>query len=105
MKRTVEFTLVRVVALCLLSALDAYGTDWPCWRGPNGDGKSPVKGIRKDWSGGLKKIWEYNDLQTKNSKFDTWSAVSVKDGKVVVPGRREDKDVVCCFDADTGRLF
>ena len=105
MKRRFELTLVKIVVFCLLSALNAQGMDWPCWRGPNSDGKSHVKGIRKDWSVGLKKVWEYNELQTKNSKFDTWSAVSVKDGKVVVPGRREDKDEVFCFDADTGRLF
>ena len=24
--------------------------DWPCWRGPTADGRSPVTGIRKDWT-------------------------------------------------------
>lgn len=105
MKRRSKITFLRVVTFCLLSAVNAQGTDWPCWRGPDGDGKSPLKGIRKDWTGGLKKVWEYNDLQPKNSKFDTWSAVSVKGGNVVVAGRHDNKDVVFCFDADTGGLL
>lgn len=105
MKRGFELTFVKLIVSCLLWALEAQGADWPCWRGANGDGKSALKGIRKDWSGGLKKLWEYNDLQTRTGKFDTWSAISVKDGKVVAPGRREDKDVFFCFDANTGRLF
>ncbi len=35
---------------CLLFALvSAPGSDWPQWRGPNRDGISQEKGLRKDW--------------------------------------------------------
>jgi len=75
--------------------------DWPCWRGPNSDGKNPMKGIRKDWTGGLKMVWEVTDLcQGKDS--ETWGAPSVKDGKLVVPGRQDDNDVIFCYEASTG---
>lgn len=32
--------------------------DWPCWRGPQGDGHSLVTGIRTDWSQGLERLWQ-----------------------------------------------
>src|SRR5512146_673026 len=47
--------------------------DWPCWRGPTGDGKSPVAGIRRDWSGGLPKRWEVSYL-CQGTHTATWSA-------------------------------
>jgi len=48
--------------------------DWPCWRGPRGDGVSTVTGIATDWSGGLNRLWEVNFL-CSGSSAATWSAV------------------------------
>jgi outer membrane protein assembly factor BamB len=78
--------------------------DWPCWRGPTGDGKSSVTGIRKDWSGGLKKRWEVSYL-CQGPRTATWSAPVVQGNRLVVPGRDDDKDMVFCLDADNGDLI
>jgi outer membrane protein assembly factor BamB len=76
--------------------------DWPCWRGPNGDGKSPLKDICKDWTNGLKMVWEVGGLGSSSGSTWSWSAPSVKGNRLVVPGRHGTKDVIYCFDAETG---
>jgi outer membrane protein assembly factor BamB len=78
--------------------------DWLCWRGINSDGKSPVSGIRKDWSGGLRKLWEVNFL-CQGSRTATWSASVVRGNRLVVPGRDEQNDLVFCLDSETGKLI
>jgi outer membrane protein assembly factor BamB len=76
--------------------------DWPCWRGPRGDGVSPLKGIRTDWKGGLRKVWSVNDLCAGKKNPGTWSAPSISGSKLVIPGRKDEDDVLACFDAHTG---
>jgi outer membrane protein assembly factor BamB len=80
--------------------------DWSCWRGPTRDGKSPLKGIRTDWSGGLRKVWEVTDLCVnlhEPTKAQTHGGPAIQGDRLVVPGRTEKNDVVFCFDARTGR--
>ena len=76
--------------------------DWICWRGPNGDSKSDLVGIRKDFSKGLTKRWGVKDL-CKGKDTHAWAAPSVKGSILVVPGRLNDDDAVFGFDADTGK--
>jgi hypothetical protein len=57
----------------VIAPLEKGKSDWPCWRGPNRDGKSPVIGIKKDWSDGLTKLWEVNFL-CQGDRNVTWSA-------------------------------
>jgi RNA polymerase sigma factor (sigma-70 family) len=86
--------------------------DWPRFYGTDGDGKSPITGIRKDWTGGLKKVWEVKDLSPSTC---TWSTPSIQGNRLVVMGQkpnpagqvqaaghRANTDVVFCFDADKG---
>jgi len=84
--------------------LQAGEADWPCWRGPNSDGSSPVVGIRTDWSGGLKKLWEINFL-CQGARTPTWSAPVVRGNRLVVPGRDETNDLIFCLDPQTGNLI
>ena len=78
--------------------------DWPCWRGLDDDGKSTVTGIRKDWSGGLKKLWEL-DYLCQGRQSVTWSAPAVQGNRLVAPGRDEKKDIVFCLDPNNGELL
>jgi outer membrane protein assembly factor BamB len=78
--------------------------DWPCWRGVDGDAKSTVTGIIKDWSNGLKKVWEVNYLcQGKASAV--WSAPVIQGDWLIVCGRDEGKDLVFCLNAVDGGLL
>jgi outer membrane protein assembly factor BamB len=84
--------------------LETGQADWPCWRGSNEDGKSTVTGIIKDWSGGLKKLWEVNYLCQGESNV-SWSSVAVSGNRLVVPGRDNDKDLVFCLNSQSGELI
>jgi len=84
---------------------DKPGSDWPQWRGPYGNGKSGVIGIKKDWSGGLKKLWEKGDLCQGEGNTSTWSAPSILGDRLVIPGRHGDKDVIFCFNAMSGAVL
>jgi outer membrane protein assembly factor BamB len=73
--------------------------DWPRRKGPNGDGTSPLKGIKKNWSNGLKKVWEVTGLSPGTRTFST---VSIKGSKLIVTGRHGQMYQAFCFDADKG---
>jgi outer membrane protein assembly factor BamB len=78
--------------------------DWPCWRGVNGDAKSPMTGIIKDWSSGLQQIWEVNYL-CQGQRSATWSAPVIQGDRLVVCGRDESHDLVFCLNAINGTLL
>ena len=79
-------------------------TDWPNWRGPGLDGKSMVSGIRRDWTGGLKKIWQV-DYLCQGKQTATWSSVVVQGNRLVVPGRDEQNDLLFCLNSENGDLI
>ncbi len=83
-----QFLLSGVMASCL--TMTGFSADWATWLGPNADGISAE--------------------EVKPSGTVTWtkelgagySAVSVKDGKVLAIGNVNDKDVLYCLNEDTG---
>ncbi|MBN1973015.1 MAG: PQQ-binding-like beta-propeller repeat protein [Sedimentisphaerales bacterium] len=88
----------------IIPPLETGESDWPCWRGPKGDGKSSVTGIIKDWSNGLKKLWEVNFLCQGESNV-SWSSVAVCGNRLVVPGRDDYNDLVFCLNSQNGELI
>ncbi|MBN1816118.1 MAG: PQQ-binding-like beta-propeller repeat protein [Sedimentisphaerales bacterium] len=66
-------------AFSLLSAQDLG--NWPCWRGPNHDGKSTETGLLKAWpQGGPTQLWNVNGLGKG------FSTVSIADGVIYASG-------------------
>ena len=88
----------------IIPPIETGESDWPHWRGPNDDDKSSVTGIIKDWSDGLKKIWEVNYLCQGKSNV-SWSSVAVSGNRLVVPGRNKDSDLVFCLNSQNGDLI
>ena len=78
--------------------------DWPCRGGHRHDNRSDVKGIRTDWSGGLKMLWDIHYL-CQGRSASTWSAPAVAGNRLVVPGRNEGSDMIFCLDPEAGRLL
>jgi len=78
--------------------------DWVCWRGPENNGRSLVKGIKIDWSSGLKKEWEIDFLCTGKTSA-SWSAPIIKGNRLIVCGRNETSDLVFCLNPDTGDVL
>ncbi len=79
-------------------------SDWSSWQGQNYDKKSTYKGLQKDWSKGLKKLWEVNFLCQGNQSA-TWSAPVIRGNVLIVPGRDDRNDLVFCINANTGELI
>jgi len=70
-------------ALVLLVLLPAAGavaaeppTDWPCWRGPNGDGSAPDPGFKLvDDLAKAKLLWKSEEPIPSNAeRIDSWRA-------------------------------
>jgi outer membrane protein assembly factor BamB len=88
----------------IIPPIETGESDWPCWRGPNGDGKSTVTGIIKDWSDGLQKLWEVNYLCQGASNV-SWSSLAVSGNRLVVPGKDDKNDLVFCLNPQNGELI
>ncbi len=78
--------------------------DWPNWRGTNFEGKSATRGIKTDWSAGLKKRWQVNYL-CQDQSTASWAAAVVQGNRLVVPGRDKTNDLVFCINSETGDLI
>lgn len=64
-KRALSVVLLLMVSTTGLLAADADAgsADWPCFRGPNHDDKSPDKGLLKAWPAeGPPKLWQFSGL-------------------------------------------
>ena len=78
--------------------------DWPNWRGTDFEGKSATKGIKTDWSKGLKVIWQVNYL-CQDKSTASWSAPVIQGNRLIVPGRDKTNDLVFCINTDNGKLI
>jgi outer membrane protein assembly factor BamB len=79
------------------ASLPAVASDWPNWRGPTHDGIS-VERVPTDLPAELPVLWR--------ARVGTgFSSVSVKGGRVLTMGNRDDVDTVSCLNAETGELL
>jgi len=91
------FASVACAALVLTTSATSFAAEaeWPCWRGPNSDGKSPDTGLLKKWpEGGPKLLWEVNDVG------NGYSNVSVSGGMVYTTGDVDGKLMIFAFNLD-----
>lgn len=79
-------------------------SDWPNWRGKNFDGKSEFSGLKKDWTEGVKKLWEV-DYLCQGQATASWSSPVVKGNRLIIPGRDDKNDWVFCINTDDGKLI
>jgi len=94
--RRATILLVAFYALCM-SLNPAAAADWPQWRGPNRDGKSPETGLLKSWpEGGPPRVWMYS------SGGNGYGGPAVVGGKLYFMGVRDDREALIALDATTG---
>ncbi|MGA2034670.1 MAG: PQQ-binding-like beta-propeller repeat protein [Thermoguttaceae bacterium] len=75
------------------AASGAAQGEWPCWLGPNHDGKSPDTGLLKEWpSAGPTLLWKVTDLG------QGYSSVAVAGGAVYVTGEKDNQLWIRAFD-------
>lgn len=93
---------LRCAAL-LLAASFAHAvqaSDWPRFRGPDGDGVANEGGAA-DWlKEGLKKLWS---ADLGDGGGGVYSGTAVLGGRVFIMGKTADKDVLYALDARTGK--
>ncbi|MBN1845523.1 MAG: PQQ-binding-like beta-propeller repeat protein [Sedimentisphaerales bacterium] len=78
---------------------DRAAAQWPCWRGPRHDGKSPDTGLLKQWPEfGPKLLWKVPGLGVG------FSSVAVAGGWIFTSGDIGDRLVMSVFGLD-GRLI
>lgn len=90
------------IALCLATvafsalAFDLRADDWPNYLGPDFNGISKETGWTAHWpANGPKRLW-------KAKVGLGFASFSVANGRVYTTGNVNDKDIVYCFDANTG---
>ncbi len=82
------------VAASIASAADA-AAEWPGWRGPNRDGKSPDTGLLKAWAeGGPTLLWQVTGIGRG------FSSVAVIGGSVYITGDTDGKLVLTALTMD-----
>lgn len=90
-----NFSKTLWLSLLLLSPVIAGAQDWTAWRGPKSDGS--VTGFeRKTYPETLKLKWKATVGEGHSSPV-VWSR------KVYTFTRKDDSEVVTCFDLDTGK--
>jgi len=69
--------------------------EWPGWRGPNRDGKSPDTGLLKQWpEGGPRLLWKVSQLGKG------YSSVAVSRGTVYITGEEGNTLFIYAFDLE-----
>jgi outer membrane protein assembly factor BamB len=88
------WSLVLGVCASVTAAGDP-NANWPGWRGPSRDGKSPDKGLLKEWPAeGPKLLWKVNDIGKG------FSSVAVVDGTIYITGDVGEKLMLFAMDMD-----
>ncbi|HYG74185.1 MAG TPA: PQQ-binding-like beta-propeller repeat protein [Planctomycetota bacterium] len=91
---------MRILTSLLLSllCLAASAADWPRFRGPNGDGVSPEKGLNKDWKAKPpKELWR---IKLGDGGY---SGPAVAAGKLFIIDKAGKEDVVRAVDTASGK--
>jgi outer membrane protein assembly factor BamB len=93
-KRPLTSAFTFFLIFCFPSILTVGQTgDWPCWRGPNRDGKSPDTGLLKEWpEGGPELLWHADGLG------EGYSTVAVSGGFIYTTGDIEEKLILSALD-------
>lgn len=99
MKKSKYFNLFLVLILGL-----AFGpvtaADWPQWRGPERDGKSPEKGLLTKWpEGGPKLIWQSTGMGVG------YSSLSIHEGRLFTMGDLAEGQSVVAADLNGGKVL
>ena len=91
---------VFVIAATMAFALVAFAEDWPCWRGPRGDGTWNAPKLPEKWpDAGLRQVW-------RQPIGGGDAGMVVADGRACTMDRQkepEETERVLCFDAATGK--
>src|SRR4051812_21338693 len=99
-KQTWQIATIALL-LCIAAARRAAGEDWPCWRGPRGDGTSLETNVPTEWNGpsGRNLVWRTPLQGSGHASPIVWG-----DRIFVVACLDEAQErVLACFDRASGK--
>src|SRR5256885_9207440 len=78
-----------------------HAENWPCWRGPRGDGTSLEKNVPVHWSAGSNLVWKTELSGTGHASPILWGdRIFTVTAVAETEGRR-----LLCLDRDNGRIL
>jgi outer membrane protein assembly factor BamB len=90
-------TLLLAVVVAILAVSPSRSDDWPCWRGPGGDGISRESGLLAKWpENGPRQLWRIK-------LTGGFSSMAVADGRLFTMTKENNQEIVLCQDAASGR--
>jgi len=98
-RRGVAILTVFVVTVSVQVAL-AHAADWPQFRGPNRDGKSPETGLLKQWPEGGPRL-----IRTIRGFGHGYSSPVIVQGKIYLTGKVGDDLKIFCFDLSGNKIW
>ncbi len=99
-------TTFKLLKLFFLLAIFNFNTvvqaqNWPCWRGPNGDGTSQETNLPVEWDAVKNVIWKSEVPGVGYSSPIVW-----EDKLFTLTALKETQEkVLLCYDAKTGKLL
>lgn len=94
-----QMRLAAIVSL--FATLSAAGADWPMWRGPAGDGRSPETGLPTRWTGAENVAWK-----TKIPGVGHSSPIVSSDRVFVTTALEQDTQrALVCLDRKSGKIL
>ena len=92
---------VLCVILLLIGVLPVRSENWPCWRGPRGDGTSIETNVPTQWSGTSNIVWKAEVPGLGHASPIVWG-----DKLFTVTCLPESSErVLLCFDRNSGKLL
>lgn len=87
--------------LTILLTASASAENWPCWRGPRGDGSSLDDGVPTRWSDKENIAWKVEVPGTGHASPIVWQ------DRIFIASCREDakQRILLCFDRTNGKLL
>jgi len=89
-----------LMAGCLGVAFAGDGNDWPQFRGPNRDGKSPETGLLKKWPEAGPRL-----VRTISGVGEGFSSPSIAGGMIYIIGKVGDDLKIFCFDLSGKKIW
>lgn len=89
---------MRIVIMLLLLTGMLPGADWTRFRGPNGTGVSPERGLPAEISRDRNVRWKANTPKGNSSPI-------IVNGRAFLTGHEGDDRIVLCYDARDGKLL
>lgn len=91
-------SLRELVAIAALTLSVANAADWPQWRGPSRNDRSPDTGLLKEWpKDGPKRAWLFDNAGLG------YAGYSISGGKLFTMGLRKDQEYLIAIDTANGK--